>query len=81
MTYNVVQKPLPVKEDPHTFTVNTALSLALSSETGIVVGEDVDVLVILIGLCGSENVFFFKHCVGHRFSSNIFSTYCSVFNS
>ncbi|KAJ8893879.1 hypothetical protein PR048_006480 [Dryococelus australis] len=48
------------KEDADTLIVNTALSLAPSSETVIVVGEYVGLLVILIGLCRVENVFFLK---------------------
>ncbi|KAJ8894166.1 hypothetical protein PR048_006776 [Dryococelus australis] len=48
------------KEYADTLIVNTALSLAPSNETVIVVGEDVDLLVILIGLCRAENVFFLR---------------------
>ncbi|KAJ8897328.1 hypothetical protein PR048_002674 [Dryococelus australis] len=48
------------KEDTGTLIVNTALSLAPSNETVIVVGEHVNLLVTLTGLCRAENVFFLK---------------------
>ncbi|KAJ8871917.1 hypothetical protein PR048_028257 [Dryococelus australis] len=48
------------KEDPDTLIVNTTLSLAPSNVTVIVVGEDVDLLVILIDLCRAGNFFFLK---------------------
>ncbi|KAJ8884518.1 hypothetical protein PR048_016375 [Dryococelus australis] len=48
------------KEEAVTLIVNTDLTLAPSNETAIVVGEDVDLLVILIDLCRAEKVFFLK---------------------
>ncbi|KAG5873472.1 hypothetical protein JTB14_029560 [Gonioctena quinquepunctata] len=48
-------------EDADTVIVNEALSLAEGTETVVVVvGEDIDLLVILTGLCQRENVFFLK---------------------
>lgn len=47
-------------EDADTVIVNEALSLAERTETVVVVGEDIDLLVILTGLCQRENVFFLK---------------------
>lgn len=48
------------KEDADTLIVNTALELSPTNETVIIVGEDIDLLVILIGLCKYANVFFLK---------------------
>ncbi|KAG5862901.1 hypothetical protein JTB14_009844 [Gonioctena quinquepunctata] len=47
-------------EDADTVIVNEALPLAEGTETVVVVGEDIDLLVILTGLCQRENVLFLK---------------------
>ncbi|KAG5898111.1 hypothetical protein JTB14_006323 [Gonioctena quinquepunctata] len=51
-------EPKQSEEDAYTLIRATALSLAPPNDTGMVVGEDVDLLVILINLCQAENAFF-----------------------
>lgn len=48
------------EEDADTLIVSTALNLAESNEAVVVVGEDIDLLVILVGLCQVNNVYFLK---------------------
>lgn len=48
------------KEDGDTLIIKTALDMAPNNENVVVIGEDVDLLVILIGLCHHTNVYFLK---------------------
>jgi predicted nuclease of predicted toxin-antitoxin system len=48
------------KEDADVLIINTALDMAHNHDNVIIIGEDVDLLVFLIGLCNSPNVYFLK---------------------
>ncbi|XP_031335335.1 uncharacterized protein LOC116165167 isoform X2 [Photinus pyralis] len=56
-------------EDADTLIVQTAQSLAEEHETVVVVGEDVDLLVIMIGTLTSSNVYFLKPGKGKHLPS------------
>lgn len=48
------------KEDADTLIIGTAITLAQTHESVVVVGQDVDLPVIMAGLCTSPNVHFLK---------------------
>jgi len=45
-------------DDADTLIVNTAIDLSLTNETFVIVGEDIDLLIILTGLAPTTNNIF-----------------------
>ncbi|GBM48840.1 hypothetical protein AVEN_21622-1 [Araneus ventricosus] len=64
-------------EDADCLIVNSVLALAPTHMSVVVIGEDIDLLVILIGICTFGNVYFLK--LGkRRIAEKIFSPHTSL---
>jgi hypothetical protein len=65
------------KENADVLIINTALDMAHNHDNVIIIGEDIDLLIILIGLCNSPNVYFLKPGKGN-ISLKIYSPMSAV---
>jgi len=61
-------------DDADTLIVNTAIDLSLTNETVVIVGEDIDLLIILTGLAPTTNNIFFMKPGKGTIERRIYST-------
>ncbi|GBO28443.1 hypothetical protein AVEN_103963-1 [Araneus ventricosus] len=64
-------------EDADCLIVNSALALALTHLSVVIIGEDIDLFVILIGICTFDNVYFVKPGKG-RIAEKMFSPHTAL---
>ena len=70
---------MKAREDADVLIVNTAMNLAEDHSLVVIVGEDIDLLVIMVGRCRGiyDNVYFLKPGKG-KTSSSMFSPNCQL---
>ena len=72
-------RTMQAREDADVLIVNTAMNLAEDHSLVVIVGEDIDLLVIMVGRCRGiyDNVYFLKPGKG-KTSSSMFSPNCQL---